>query len=804
MEGQQTVTLRHLGAVLNLTPSAGAAAFSLALAPGDYAVYAENSVGEVGASQTFQVPESGTTITLPAELASPSCPAQVTVKVVEANGAADAGTPLAARVEAYEAPDPKGHTPLSTVSTDATSGSATLRVPVGSLGDGAEKSVWLFTSRGLSSNGLTTGALLKAGTDNAAITIRLAPPLDQSLTRDPGTPRAIDAVLYSVALGGVSALGPGGFVRPEERVANAQAEGLDLFLGGDEQVALDYTPFLHQAAYAMRALSLANGLKISGNQGTLRAYGVTLPADRPAYYGLPVVSYLEGGSYSGKRPPSLWVKDLKDAYQATLVELAVPRLGGEKGAFLDSAKFNPHQAFTLNGKEARDTLTAIDLFEVYEGSENFAFTYAALQDWYALIAQNLFKPAVAHDDLATRLGPNSQRIGAPRTYVYLNRSETPSAASLLAALRAGRAIISGGPIVQIDLGGVLPGGTYDAAKDTTAALPDIAFNLKVSAAAQVSATRAFICVNGTDLSAVALGGADQALRLDARQHITLPRKDPNNAASPFQDSWFVVMVLADKQADSAPIYAKRPPFAITNPIFIEADGSAGLSFPALPSDGRPLCVNEAICDSFADYDIAKKLVAIPKECCGLFPPKITASPRKVRHDRLPFCPASPCAGRGSARRGDPAPLESPEPPQLRGQHLRFSPEFALPLLHGSQDAGAALLLSPDGRETLYATAPQPMKPFGTGRAPAGTNRPRRRACRPSLRLASCRKPWPVWRAPFTPRPIAARSVFGWPSFLARPPARCKSAPPCRWRRRSSPCAPSKTKRKSPKSRRRWP
>lgn len=615
----QTTILRNLGAFVRLVPTAANASFSLALAPGDYALYAQNAHGEVGATQTFTVAESGVALSLPADLASPSCPAVVQVKVVEAAATQDAGTPLAARVEAYEYPDPKGHTPLATAITDAATGEATLSVPVDQLAEGAAKSLWLFTSRGLTYQAQSAAAFLKAGVDNAAITIRMAPPIDASLVRNVGTPQAIDAVLYSATLGGESALGPGGFVTPEARVANAQAEGLDLFLGGDTEAVLDYTPFLRQAALSARSMTLANGLKVESSQATLRAYGVSVPAERPAYYGLSTASYLDG-TYSGTRSPSLLVKDLKDAYKAELVELATPRQAGAKGAFLDYAKYNPHQTFTLNGKEARDTLNAIDVFEIYDGGENFAYTYAALQDWYSLIAQNVFKPAVGHNDLADLTGLNGQRLGAPRTFVYLNKSETPSAAGILDAMRAGRSIVSGGPLVHLDVGGVLPGGTYDAGKDATTVLPDIYFNLKVSAPSQVGVSRAYLCVNGTDLYYIALGGAAPTL-IDAKLHFTVPRKDAG-----FQDSWFVVLVVADPAADSAPTYPKRPPFAVTNPIFIEADGATGLSFPALPDDGRPLCVNEAICDSFANYDIAKTVVATKAECCGLFPTKDYCKP----------------------------------------------------------------------------------------------------------------------------------------------------------------------------------
>lgn len=200
-----------------------------------------------------------------------------------------------------------------------------------------------------------------------------------------------------------------------------------------------------------------------------------------------------------------------------------------------------------------------DLVEVFNSGCESEGNTKARTDWYRM--NNLgWKKTLSSGSDSHSEGAGA---GTPRNWVAI---ETGAVAldpqAIVAPLEARKAFVSCGPFVRMTSSdGKGLGEMASVDQDG-----EVAFAVKVEAPTWIGVTTVRLVENGviiaTETMADAHAGPDLA-------HPAV-RFDGVLKAKPVKDSWYVVEVLG--VGDLAPVWLEGPPYALTNPIDVDADG----------------------------------------------------------------------------------------------------------------------------------------------------------------------------------------------------------------------------------------
>jgi hypothetical protein len=183
-------------------------------------------------------------------------------------------------------------------------------------------------------------------------------------------------------------------------------------------------------------------------------------------------------------------------------------------------------------------------------------------DWLSLLLQGQLHVGVGNSD-THRAG---EVPGLPRTYVALadDRIAGFDEAAFFAALRAGHAFATTGPLLEARLGEAGPGERFSARAGT--------LRVAVTAAPWVPVDRLLVHRDGEIVAdqAIARGGA-----------VELPLEFA-------RDGFVVVEVEGIPDPTYRALLPGFTPLAVTNPIFVDADGDGVWSAPGLPNAAPPL------------------------------------------------------------------------------------------------------------------------------------------------------------------------------------------------------------------------
>ncbi len=183
-------------------------------------------------------------------------------------------------------------------------------------------------------------------------------------------------------------------------------------------------------------------------------------------------------------------------------------------------------------------------------------------DWLSLLLQGEVRVAIGNSD-THRAG---EQAALPRTYVALADDSIagfdPDA--FFAALRAGRAIATTGPLLSVRLGEAGPGERFQGRGGT--------LHVSVAAAPWVPVNRLRVHRDGVIvLDRPIARGAELTRRLDFTR-----------------DGFVVVEVEGEPDDTWSAVLPGFVPLAIANPIFVDADGDGAWSPPGLPEPAPPL------------------------------------------------------------------------------------------------------------------------------------------------------------------------------------------------------------------------
>lgn len=326
-----------------------------------------------------------------------------------------------------------------------------------------------------------------------------------------------------------------------DRVLGAVGEGLDVILSTEHDVVIDYAPVVESLGLD-GVIVPESGSEVSPLYGHINAFPLPVPATPgPRHWPVQWSKY-EADRYVGLAGPS----EVFDAIQklgAQIIQANHPR--GNSGVF-DRVGFDAEAGTT------REPLPPYDAFEVMNGAGGDVD--AGLRDLVGIIR-------LGRRITGTGTSDSHGFGGAPgygRTVVLteLPRLDRGGKQALWAALEAGRAIATNGPLVSLELRGA--GGARAGLGETLASSGQpVTIDVVVEAAPWIQLDRVRVYADGATIAERALSG-DAPLR--GRFTVT---------ATPTRDTFFYATVEGSRSM--APVHRARPR-AAANPVFVDVDG----------------------------------------------------------------------------------------------------------------------------------------------------------------------------------------------------------------------------------------
>ena len=350
-----------------------------------------------------------------------------------------------------------------------------------------------------------------------------------------------------------------GYVSVAERVRSAVAEGLDAVVSADHNRVTDYRPDLERLGLAGE-IAFVPGAEVTARTGSIH-FNV-IPAAVPAA-GDPT-----NGSISVRdETPATLFAAVHAKYPGSLIQLNHPRSGS-------LGYFNNYDLDPKKGDAVRAPFDpGFDTMEALNGAMFGGDNHRAIEDWFHLVNRGYPVRIVGSSDAH---GIDGGETGYARTYVLM--AEPAAGAidrdALVAALRRGRAFVSNGPIVAVKANGKATFGDLVAAKKGRVDL-----DITVTGAPWLDVSEVRVIINGERRPPLPPSGADGAtVKFRGRVRVEMPR-----------DGWIAVEAVG---ANSLyPLIQQRSgdgsagdaalPYAITNPIFVDANGD-GRSDPVWP------------------------------------------------------------------------------------------------------------------------------------------------------------------------------------------------------------------------------
>ncbi len=342
-------------------------------------------------------------------------------------------------------------------------------------------------------------------------------------------------------------------VSVEDRVTTLVTAGVEFAVPTEHNIAGDYGP-------ATTALGLG------ARFGSVTGVEVTTFGPRYGHFGVfPYPTDVPVPPYRQVRAGQMF-EAARKGDPSRVIQVNHPRLGKGIGYF------------NIVGFDAKSGIvpvkmrTDFDAVEVYNGYEiqNGAMVEAVLKDWLSLLAHGKRFAATGSSDSHT---VQYNWAGYPRTYAY---QDTPSAGepghpvdtkAVVAALKAGRSIVTSGPVIELDVGGGKPGEEVSTRADTATA------HVRVSAAPWVDVTSLELYLDGKSLTTKVVPsrpsrvGLEEGTLAEAQARAVRLEADVPVPLTP--GAHFVVAVARGRRkADDVLPFMPYVPMGFTNPVWI--------------------------------------------------------------------------------------------------------------------------------------------------------------------------------------------------------------------------------------------
>jgi hypothetical protein len=346
-------------------------------------------------------------------------------------------------------------------------------------------------------------------------------------------------------------------LQPAYRVIDFIAQGGEVLVSTEHNITYDIQPVIEQLGLADQLLGVT-GVELTG-----MARSLTSPTTIGHSNVFPVQAdstQFMGGTipFEGKRLGQV-ISDYKQQFPDSVFQLNHPRTNTYDsdvaffnhlsiGAAYDPDKnltAEPNQSLIENlGVTAPYRDIDFDAIELLNGEVMHEYELNR-KDWFSLLKQGFYKVATANSDSHASV----QLVAMPRTYVLVGDVNIADlkVGDVIGALRKGLAFGSNGPIVSIDLDGVLPGQTFVG--------NHAELTVRVDSAPWININSLKVFING-----------------ELSHELDIVRKEVINISLGFtEDSFITIEVHGDVSELYKIVAPGHKPLAFSNPIFVDSD-----------------------------------------------------------------------------------------------------------------------------------------------------------------------------------------------------------------------------------------
>jgi len=349
-----------------------------------------------------------------------------------------------------------------------------------------------------------------------------------------------------------------------ERIKSVVAEGVDVAISADHNYLSDYPSVLKKLGLG-EYIAVLIGQEVTpldANQiymPEFNRFPLRMREDEPGN-GAIDIRFFENNT------PILDESRRKDP--GALIQVNHPRRSGY--GYFTYYQLDPETAATaLKGFD-----TSFDLLEVMNGpffSHDKSKNSEVIADWLHLLKRGYYFPIVGSSDSH---GIDREEPGYARTYVFYDgeKGNGLDIDTLLRALKKGRSFISNGPVVQFMVNRHYLPGDLLTVKDGT-----LEIRIKVQSAPWVSVDEVRVIINGERKKILPVKAPrEQILKLEDRISLNI-QNDSYIAIEVIGNETLYPVVQSRLKRDG---YKYGPlPYALTNPIFVDADGNGKFDSP---------------------------------------------------------------------------------------------------------------------------------------------------------------------------------------------------------------------------------
>lgn len=340
-----------------------------------------------------------------------------------------------------------------------------------------------------------------------------------------------------------------------DRVISNLAEGVEFIVSSDHNVVTDYAPVVRQMGVGRWIKSCVGDEVTTRNPSIGHFNGFPLLRNPQHPYGGPI-------PFMGQTPAQIF-ENIRLDPGIEVVQVNHPRTGTI--GYFNLLRLNPK-----TGRAEDPTFSfAFDALEILNGKELF-YLEEVLQDWFTLLNRGYRYTATGNSDTHQVAG---WEAGYPRNFVASPTDEPAriDENDVVKAVHAHQVVVTYGPFVQFWINGK-PVGSEVVARGGSLRL-----EVKVQAPSWIEVDEIEVYANG-------------------RRWKTFPAADPRGIVKFWRrwrttlrhDTWFVVLARGRKSlAPVVPDYRHRDtgkpfpvtPVALTNPIWVDANGDGRFTLP---------------------------------------------------------------------------------------------------------------------------------------------------------------------------------------------------------------------------------
>lgn len=350
-----------------------------------------------------------------------------------------------------------------------------------------------------------------------------------------------------------------GDANPNERIISVIGEGLEVAVATDHNHHTDYAPVIAGLGADGLVMPIV-GNEVSTPLGHFNVFPVN-----------PEAPVFPSRTNAGQPLFRLFRQHDSGVGVRTVIQVNHPRWG--EIDYFGEVGLDPVTAWSDSPRWSR----GFDSVEIFNENAGWGYyesglapvdtasgRHSVLEDWFNLLGLGLRIAAVGNSDSHSVIG---QHAGYPRNYVNVPSDDVRelSVGDIAEAVRRQSVFTTLGPFIEFSVDDAPMGGTVVAEGGT------VELSVRVRAASWVDCDRVIVVVNGDRVHTIPVPDVRTAERLDTTVEIPVDR-----------DAFLLLLVEGDDPLAPVVPDKKRPilPLAVTNPVWIDAEGDGRWESPA--------------------------------------------------------------------------------------------------------------------------------------------------------------------------------------------------------------------------------